>query len=78
MAGFAWDGSNIARKEYCEESELPEYKVSQIPDFDDFDGTDLGNFYYAPRHMPQSFADIHARKGYVRRREQESRTSLIR
>lgn len=41
------DGSNIA-KEYCEESELPEYKVSEIPDFDDFDGTELGNFYYAP------------------------------
>ena len=69
------DGSNIA-KEYCEESELPEYKVSEIPDFDDFDGTDLGNFYYAPRLMPQSFADIHVRKGYVRLRGQESRTSL--
>ena len=69
------DGSNIA-KEYCEESELPEYKVSEIPDFDDFDGTELGNFYYAPRLMPQSFADIHARKGYVRLRGQESRTSL--
>ena len=69
------DGTNIA-KEYCEESALPEYKVPQIPDFDDFDDEELGNFYYAPRIMPQSFADIHARKGYVRLRGQESRTSL--
>lgn len=45
------DGSNIA-KEYCEESALPEYKMSRIPYFDDFDGEELGNFYYAPRIMP--------------------------
>ena len=69
------DGSNIA-KEYCEESKLPEYPVKQIPDFDNFDGDELGNFYYAPRIMPQSFADVKARKGWVRLRGQESRTSL--
>lgn len=69
------DGSNIA-KEYCEESKLPEYPVKQIPDFDDFDDDTLGNFYYAPRIMPQSFADVRARKGYVRLRGQESRASL--
>ena len=54
------DGDNLA-KEYVEESKLPEYPVPQIPDFDDFDGEELGNWYYAPRIMPQSFADVKAR-----------------
>ena len=40
------DGDNLA-KEYVEESKLPEYPVLQIPDFDDFDGEELGNTYYA-------------------------------
>ena len=48
----------------------------KTPDFDDFDGDELGNFYYSPRIMPQRFADVKARKGYVRLRGQESRTSL--
>lgn len=61
------DGSNLAKME-VEEPALPEYPVQKIPDFDDFDGEELGNFYYAPRVMPQSFADIKARKGYVRLR----------
>ena len=39
-------------------------------------GDELGNFYYSPRIMPQRFADMKARKGYVRLRGQESRTSL--
>lgn len=50
--------------------------MPQIPDFDDFDSEELGNWYYAPRIMPQSFADVKARPGYVRIRGQESRTSL--
>ena len=58
------------------ESSLPEYPIEKTPDFDDFDGDELGNFYYSPRIMPQRFADINARKGYVRIRGQESRTSL--
>ena len=53
------DGTNIA-KEYCEESRLPEYPVPQIPNFDDFDSDTLGNWYYAPRIMPQRFADVTA------------------
>ena len=69
------DGTNIA-KEYTEESALEEYPVSQIPDFDDFDSDILGSWYYSPRIMPSCFADINARKGYVRLRGQESRTSL--
>lgn len=69
------DGSNLA-KEYFEESKLPEYPVPQIPDFDDFDSDTLGIQYYAPRIMPQTFADVKARPGYVRLRGQESRTSL--
>ena len=70
-----YDDSNLA-KEYVEESKLPEYKVPQIPNFDDFDGEELGIQYYAPRISPSSFADIKARPGYVRIRGQESRCSL--
>lgn len=69
------DGSNLAKIEVPETS-LPEYPVEKTPDFDDFDGDELGNFYYSPRIMPQRFADVKARKGYVRLRGQESRTSL--
>ncbi len=69
------DGSNMAKIE-VPESSLPERKLSRIPDFDDFDGEDLGIWYYAPRLMPQSFADVKNRPGYVRIRGQESRTSL--
>ena len=70
-----YDDSNLA-KEYVEESKLPEYKVSPIPNFDDFDGEELGLQYYSPRIMPTSFADLKARPGYVRIRGQESRCSL--
>lgn len=70
-----YDGSNLA-KEYVEESNLPEYKVPQIPNFDDFDGEELGLQYYAPRIAPSSFADVKARPGFVRIRGQESRCSL--
>lgn len=69
------DGDNLA-KEYVEESKLPEVAVKEIPDFDDFDGEELGNYYYAPRIHPNTFADVKARPGYVRLRGQESRTSL--
>ena len=70
-----YDNSNLA-KEYVEESKLPEYKVPEIPDFDDFDREELGIQYYAPRISPSSFADVKARPGYVRIRGQESRCSL--
>lgn len=69
------DGSNLA-KEYFAESRLPEYPMPQIPVFDDFDSDTLGIQYYAPRIMPETFADVKARPGYVRLRGQESRTSL--
>ena len=69
------DGSNLAKME-VPESSLPEVPVPQIPDFDDFDEEDLRLCYYAPRIMPQRFADLKARPGYVRIRGQESRTSL--
>lgn len=69
------DGTNLA-KLTVPESSLPEYPVKKIPDFDDFDGETLGNWYYAPRIMPWRSADVTARKGYVRIRGQESRTSL--
>lgn len=63
---------------FTDESSLPEYPLKKIPDFDDFDDDELGNWYYAPRVMPQSFADVKARPGYVRIRGQEARTSLNR
>lgn len=69
------DGANLA-KEYVDKSKLPEYKVPQIPDFDDFDSEELGLQYYAPRILPSSFADVKVRPGYLRIRGQESRTSL--
>lgn len=70
-----YDDLNLA-KEYVAESKLPEYKVPQIPNFDDFDGEELGIQYYAPRIAPSSFADVKARPGFVRIRGQESRCSL--
>jgi xylan 1,4-beta-xylosidase len=69
------DKSNFA-KENFEESELPEYPMTQIPDFDDFNSDTLGIQYYAPRISPESFTDVKVRPGYVRIRGQESRTSL--
>lgn len=71
------DGSNLAKVE-VPESLLSEYQVETIPDFDDFDGDTLGLWYYAPRQMPQRFADLKARPGYLRLRGGESRTSLNR
>ncbi len=69
------DGTNIA-KEFYEESALKDYPVKKIPGFDDFDSGTLGNWYYAPRIMPERFADVTARPGYVRIRGQESYSSL--
>lgn len=68
-------GGNLAEV-LVEASSLPEVPVKQIPDFDDFNEEELGLQYYAPRIMPQRFADLKARPGYVRIRGQESRTSL--
>lgn len=69
------DGSNLAKIK-VQESNLPKCPLPQIPDRDDFDGEELGNWYYAPRIMPYRFADVKARPGYVRLRGQESGTSL--
>ncbi len=69
------DGSNLA-KEQVEESLLPEHPVQHIPDFDDFDREELGEWYYSPRVMPHTFADVNIRKGYVRLRGGEAQTSL--
>lgn len=71
------DGSNLA-KITVPESALPQCPLPGIPEFDDFDAPSLGNWYYAPRMMPQTFADVTARPGYVRLRGQEARTSLNR
>jgi xylan 1,4-beta-xylosidase len=70
------DGGGNLAKEYFEHSNLPEVKMPEIPNFDDFDSDILGIQYYAPRIAPESFADVKARPGYVRIRGQESRCSL--
>lgn len=69
------DGSNLAKLD-VPESNLPKCPLPQIPDRDDFDSGELGNWYYSPRIMPRRFADVKARPGYVRLRGQESGTSL--
>lgn len=69
------DGSNLAKME-VQSSTLPKRPLPQIPDRDDFEGDKLGNWYYSPRIMPDRFADVKARPGYVRLRGQESGTSL--
>lgn len=69
------DGGNLAQVQVPGPS-LPECPMPQPPALDDFDGENLGNFYYAPRIMPERFADLKARPGFVRLRGQESRTSL--
>ncbi len=69
------DGSNLAKIE-VPESSLPECPMPQLPAFDDFDEPELGNWYYAPRMMPQRFVDLTARPGWLRMRGQESRASL--
>ena len=69
------DGDNLA-KETVPDSALPEVPLPRPPAFDDFDGETLGNFYYAPRLMPERFVDLRARPGWARLRGQESRSSL--
>ncbi len=68
-------GGNLAKLK-VPESSLPECPMPQIPDRDDFDQDTLNIWYYAPRIMPESFANVTARPGFVRLRGQESRTSL--
>lgn len=31
--------------------------MPEISNFDDFDGGELGNWYYSPRQMPSTFAN---------------------
>lgn len=71
------DDDNLVKEE-VDESGLPETLVPALPAFDDFDKEELGNFYYAPRIMPQRFVDLKSRPGFLRMRGQESRTSLNR
>jgi len=67
-------GGDRLAKEYFKPSSLPEYSVSEIPDFDDFNGNELAIHYYAPRISPSSFT--HIKDSYVSLRGQESLCSL--
>lgn len=73
----AADGGKLPVIEVAEPA-LPPCPMPQIPSHDDFDGSELGAWYYAPRIMPGRFADLAARPGWVRLRGQESQTSLNR
>ena len=55
------DGSNLAKIE-VEEPNLPDVPMPEIPNFDDFDGGELGNWYYSPRQMPSTFANATERR----------------
>lgn len=55
----------------CEGGGIAKAPVRRMPERDEFDEPELGLGYYAPRHMPDTFADTGARKGYVRLRGQE-------
>ena len=71
------DGSNLAKIE-VEEPNLPDVPMPEIPNFDDFDGGELGNWYYSPRQMPSTFANATERPGWLRVRGEESLASLNR
>lgn len=73
MAG----GGNLAQVE-VDEPALPAVPMPQPPALDDFNSVELENFYYAPRIMPNRFADTTTRPGWVRLRGQEAQTSLNR
>lgn len=68
-------GGNLALLE-VPEPDLPACPLPRAPERDDFDGAKLGSCYYAPRIAPQRFADLSARRGFVRLRGQEALTSL--
>lgn len=64
------NGSPLPEDE-CMEIGTSEFPVPQIPERDDFNENSLRIGYYAPRHIPESFADVSVRKGFVRLRGQE-------
>ena len=70
-------GGNLVRQE-TEETGLPAFEPRLFPNHDDFDGDTLGIVYYAPRIDPGTFADLNARRGWLRLRGQQSLSSLDR
>lgn len=69
------DETNLAKVE-VEEPDIPEYRVKDIPDFDDFDNDELGIYYYSPRISANRFCDLKSKKGWLRIRGGEALTSL--
>ena len=61
------DGDVLPKLEEAE-PELPAAPLPASSSFDDFDGPELENFYYAPRILPGRFADVTVRPGWVRLR----------
>ena len=69
-------GGGCLARAATEEPALPPAPVQEPVSFDGFDGKELEKFYYAPRVMPESFADLQVRPGWVRLKGQESLSSL--
>lgn len=62
----------------CEEANLPAHPVPRLPARDVFFGDGWKKRYYAPRHLPESFAGTGEREGYLRLRGQETLDSFDR
>ncbi len=71
------NGSPLPEDE-CEASGIPLTPLPGLPERDDFDHPVLGLGYYAPRHMPETFADTSTRRGWLRLRGQEVLDSMDR
>ncbi|SEA91242.1 xylan 1,4-beta-xylosidase [Pseudobutyrivibrio sp. ACV-2] len=69
------DGSNLAKVEVSEPN-LPAFNAQRTPDFDDFDQSNLGNYYYSPRISSNRFCDLKSKKGWLKIRGGEALTSL--
>lgn len=69
------EGTNLA-VEKTAESKMNLEHLSMPPEEDHFDSAGLGNWYYAPRVLPDTFAETKSRPGWVCLKGQESQASL--
>ena len=67
---------NVLAKLEVPEPNLPKVELAIPSNADNFVGEKLNNYYYAPRIMPDTFASVTERPGYVRIRGCESQASL--
>lgn len=70
------EGEGNLVQDAVKESALPDCPLPRLPARDDFEGSTLLPYWYAPRIDPKSFASLSARPGWLRLRGQEAGTSL--